>query len=371
MEGVRSMPDSAKVRHILVSTQTRDSATAYKLIDSLRTAINSGSNFDSLCAKFSEDPGSKDKGGVYDNVPSGQMVPPFNDYIFLNSVGSKGIVKTDFGYHYIEILGQKGSGAGYKVAYLPKEIAASQTTDDLANENANKFASDIKDIKTFDAAFEKDWKNKGYQKGVGPNIQRTAADIPGVGSSRNFVRNVYEAKLGEVLKPERVGESYVVAVVTEINKEGSMSVATARPRIESLLRNKKKAEILKQKVGKVNSLEEAITKFGGNKTIEVADSVRINGSSNNPSLGFEPRVVGAAFNPSNKGKVIGEALEGANGVFVIRVEDVLATPSAEGNVQDVRKQRIDQAKQMLQGQQYPMGVLRTAATIKDKRADRY
>ena len=36
------------------------------------------------------------------------MVPEFNDFIFGNPVGSKGIVKTEFGYHYIEILSQKG-----------------------------------------------------------------------------------------------------------------------------------------------------------------------------------------------------------------------------------------------------------------------
>ena len=71
----------------------RDSATAKKTIDSIQTAIRSGANFDTLCAKLSEDPGSKDKGGVYENVTSGQMVPEFNDYIFGNPVGSKGRCK--------------------------------------------------------------------------------------------------------------------------------------------------------------------------------------------------------------------------------------------------------------------------------------
>ena len=99
------MPDSVKIRHILIGTSNRDTATAYALADSLQKAIAKGSVFDSLAAKFSDDGGSKDKGGVYESVYSGQMVPPFNEFIFLNPVGAKGIVKTEFGYHIIKRAG--------------------------------------------------------------------------------------------------------------------------------------------------------------------------------------------------------------------------------------------------------------------------
>src|SRR5687768_13272577 len=74
LEGVKQMPDTVTVRHILIGTSQLDTATAYKRIDSIQTAIRNGANFDSVAAKLSEDPGSKDKGGVYENVPSGQMV---------------------------------------------------------------------------------------------------------------------------------------------------------------------------------------------------------------------------------------------------------------------------------------------------------
>jgi len=134
--GVRSQPDTVNVRHILIATvqrdpQTgqsqpvRDSASARKLIDSIQTAIRNGSSFDSL-VKLSEDPGSKEKGGLYEKVTAGGMVPPFNEFIFGNPVGTKGIVKTEYGYHYVEILSQKGSSPAYKIAYLSQQIEASQ-----------------------------------------------------------------------------------------------------------------------------------------------------------------------------------------------------------------------------------------------------
>lgn len=367
VEGVRQMPDTAKVRHILIGTQQqgRDTTTAYNLADSLRKAIAGGANFDTLCAKFSDDGGSKDKGGVYEGVYSGQMVHQFNDYIFLNAVGSKGIVKTDFGYHYIEILSQKGGGAGYKIAYLPKEIITSKATDSKAQEDALKFASESKDIKSFDAAFEKEWKPKGYKKNIAENITPSSSQAGSAGTSRSFVRAIYDADLGDVIKPELIDNNYVVAVVTEVLNEGTMSVAKARMYVEPLLKNKKKAEMLKQKIGKVTTLEAAGTALGGKQIITV-DSLRMTGKSPNPALGYEPRIGGAAFNPVNKGKIVPEALEGVNGVYVVRVDSVSATAVTVGDVASQRKAKEQQAKQSLN----PQAALRNAATIKDKRSRR-
>lgn len=375
LEGVRRVPDTVKVRHILVATMqrdpqsgqsymVRDTASAYKLADSIRTAIAGGSNFDTLCAKFSEDPGSKDKGGVYEKVPSGQMVGSFNDFIFLNPVGSKGIVKTVFGYHYIEVLSQQGSGPGYKISMLPKEIVVSPETDNNASNQANLFAGDSRDVKSFDANFEKNLKPKGINKGVA-TVTPKDGQIMGLGFSRSFIRSLFEAKAGQVLKPEKIDNNYVVAVITEVLKEGTMSVSRARPGVEAVLRNKRKAAMLKQKAGKLSTLEAVAAAWGG-KQIETIDSIRIAGGTNNP-LAYEPRVTGAIFNPANKGKIISEALEGQSGVYVVRVDSISATPVTAGSVADQRKAQAAQKKESYN----PISALKKEATIKDRRTERY
>ena len=365
MLGVKQMADTAKVRHILISTQQRDTASALLRLDSVKLALAGGANFDSVCAKYSDD-GNKDQGGVYDNVTHGQMVPTFNDFIFSNATGTKGVVKTDFGYHYVEILSQKGSGAAYKIAYLPKEIATSQETVNTALNNANQFFGEAKDAKGFDAAYEKNWKTKGSVKSVATNIKPADAQLQGIGFSRELVRNIYAAKKGDIVKPERVGDQYIVALVTDVYEEGTQSPALARMMVEPLLRNKKKAEILKKKVGTVTTLEAAGNMLNG-AMVQVADSWRID-ARQSKSMGFEPKVLGAAFNPANKGKVVNEALEGSQGVYVIRVDEVTSTPVTVGSVDDQRKAMAQQKKQMLGN---PLGALRNAATIKDKRADRF
>ena len=374
--GIRTQPDTVKVRHILVATtqrdpQTgtmtpiRDTASARKIIDSIRTALQTGSNFDTVAAKVSDDPGSKDKGGVYENIVSGGMVSEFNDFIFGNSAGAEDVVKTEFGYHYIEILSQKGGSAAYKIAYLTLPIEASQETDANASNEATLFAGNSRDQKSFDANAEK-LKSKGINKAFAQDLKPNDFQVQGMGVSRAFVKSVYDADLGDVLQPERVGENYVVAIVTEVNEKGTQSLAKARPLVEPLLRNDKKAEQIIKKIGAITTLEAAATALGG-KTIETVDSLRMSGSQST-IVSSEPKVTGAAFNPASKGKVIPQAIEGTSGVYVVKVNNVTATAIANANVAEQRKEKYQQAK-MRGG--YPQQVLIEAADIKDNRSEIY
>ncbi|HKZ65082.1 MAG TPA: peptidylprolyl isomerase [Chitinophagaceae bacterium] len=379
---VRTQPDTVKVRHILVATtqrdpqsgqttQVRDSTTARKLIDSIQTAINSGSKFDSLVKLSDDDPEGENpqrgkyKGGIYDNVTAGGMVPEFNDFIFGNPVGSKGVVKTEFGYHYIEILSQKGGSTAYKIAYLALPIEASQETDANASNEAALFAGNSRDQKSFDANIAK-LQAKGINKAFAPDIKPNDFQITGLGVSRAFVKSIYDADPRDVLQPERVGENYVVAMVTEVNKKGTQSVAKARPMVEPLLRNHKKAEQIQKKIGPITTLEAAATALGG-KTIESVDSLRMKGSQTT-IISSEPKVIGAAFNSANKGKVVAQAIEGTSGVYIVRVNNVTATAVADANVAEQRKSQYQQAK-MRGG--YPQQVLMEAAEIKDNRSKIY
>ena len=375
--GARAIPDTVKIRHILIGTvqmdpqsgqkiPIRDSASAQKLADSVALAIRNGANFDSMVVKFSNDQGSVNNGGVYDNVPSGQMVPAFNDFIFTNPVGAKAVVKTDFGYHYVEILSQKGSGMGYKIAYLTRPIEASQQTDMTANNDATHFASLATNQKSFDLEAEQLQKTKGIFKAAAQNIAPMASVIDGLGASRSFVKSIYNAKLGDVIQPERVGNNYVVALVTAVNKEGTMNAESARQFVEPLLINDKKAEIITKKIGKVTTLEAAAGLL--KKPVEVADSLRFNGQSS-PALGFEPKVIGAAFNKENVNKVISEPITGSQGVYIVKVDNIASTPVQAANVEEIRKMRYMQTKQQSQFQ--VLQALREAAKIEDNRSKYY
>lgn len=82
---------------------------------------------------------------------------------------------------------------------------------------------------------------------------------------------------------------------------------------------------------------------------------------------MELKVVGAAFNPSLKGKV-SEAIAGNSGVYAVRVENITEKAVASTDANAV-KQSILQAQKM--AAYSSAGALKKAATIKDNRAKFY
>jgi peptidyl-prolyl cis-trans isomerase C len=96
-------------RHILISTQANGpdgkpltEEGARKKANDLRARIEKGEDFAALAKSDSDDPGSKDIGGVY-TFPRGQMVKEFEDAAFGLKEGELSQpVKTKFGYHLIQ-----------------------------------------------------------------------------------------------------------------------------------------------------------------------------------------------------------------------------------------------------------------------------
>lgn len=366
MVGIKQWPDSVTVRHILIGTndpqsgqQVRDDSTGKKLVDSIQTAIKNGADFNALVTKYSDDGGSKEKGGVYDYFPQGQMVIPFNDFAFDNPVGAKGVVRTDFGYHYIEILGQKNRAPAYKIAYLAKPIISSNETMNEANTAAASFASSAKGSKEF---------NDNAAKLAKPilsatEIKQNDFTVGTMANTRSLVRWIYENKEGAVSDPTEVGDQIIVAMVTNVNKAGLMGVNEARPLVEGLIRNDKKAKIIIETKMKGSSLEE-IAKSSGSSILR-ADSLSF-GSGFINGVGNEPKIVGAAFNKAVQGKVA-DLIAGSSGVFAVKGETVAAKPSDA--LPETVKQALIQNRKMAIYRS--IEALRKAATVKDYRFSFY
>ncbi|HEY4061840.1 MAG TPA: peptidylprolyl isomerase [Puia sp.] len=362
---VKTLPDSVRARHILVATvdprsgqPLMDDSTGKKKIDSIKNLIEHGARFDSIAAKLSDDPGSKEKGGDLGYFTADKMVKEFADFCFNGKTGEKKIVKSQFGYHYIEILDQKSFEPAYKVAYLSRKIETSAETDQAASGMASQFAGESRDAKSFDDNVQKDH----LQKLLAPDIQPAEFAIPGLGPNRQLVRWIYDAELGNVSEPFTVGDKYVVATLTEINKAGTMTAAKARNLVEPILRNRKKADLIMKKLGTPASLDAASASSG--QPIMHADSILFS-SPFIPNTGQEAKVVGSAFNKSLAGKPASPPIPGNGGVFVIKVENVSAISNPNA---DLQQQRFMQEQQQRSRISYGLvDALRKQATIKDDR----
>jgi parvulin-like peptidyl-prolyl isomerase len=102
---------TAHVRHILIGVnlggkQLRSDAAARARAQMVLAKLQHGSSFPALAKQYSDDPGSKNTGGVYDVQP-GQMVPQFEHAAFTLPLHKPTIIHTQFGYHIIEVLSRK------------------------------------------------------------------------------------------------------------------------------------------------------------------------------------------------------------------------------------------------------------------------
>jgi peptidyl-prolyl cis-trans isomerase C len=106
-------PEEVRAAHILISTQdplthqpiSADLKKAKKeLAQQLKARAEKGEDFAALAKQYSDDPGSKDKGGEY-TFPRGKMVPEFEAAAFslkINQISDP--VETQYGYHIIKLL---------------------------------------------------------------------------------------------------------------------------------------------------------------------------------------------------------------------------------------------------------------------------
>lgn len=86
----------ASARHILVATE-QDCET-------IKQQIEDGADFAAIAAEHSQCPSGKSAGGALGEFGPGQMVREFDEVVFSGEVGKVlGPVKTQFGYHLIEI----------------------------------------------------------------------------------------------------------------------------------------------------------------------------------------------------------------------------------------------------------------------------
>ncbi len=369
----RDLPDSVKCRHILVGTTDQQTgqpimsdSVALKLIDSIKNAVNGGANWGEMVQKYNPlSDGSRQNNGemtfAANQIQAPNFAKEFGQFILLDGKpGDKKVVKTSFGYHYIEILEQKKFEPAYKIAYFSKAVEASDETTSSASTAAAQFAAESRNAKQFEAT--------ARTKKLSPRIAEVKPNdysIVGIGGSRSLIKWIFENKVGKVSEPTSVADKFIVALIAEEKEEGLPDAKTARPQVEGIIRNQKKAKEIISKIGNNRDLNAIATSFKTN--VLRADSVEFLAPFI-AGIGNEPKLAGAAFNPAVKGKV-GDPVAGNTAVFVIKTESVGLTAAT---IMDYNQRRM----QMESGVKQSVGnnsvqALRKAAKVKDRRIKFY
>lgn len=361
LEGTKMLPDSVQARHILFKTEGKDSLHVKATADSIYNLIKGGAKFDQF-AMLSEDPGSAIKGGDLGWFKPGMMVPEFNDFCFDNKKGSLGVVKTNFGYHIIEITDQAGMSKNVRVYVVGRKIEASSKTYQGVFAKANDFAAKNNNGDSYTKAV----KDEGLNARNIESLKENDKTVPGLDNARELIRWAYKAKKNDVSTPFELGDKFVVAHLMQIKPEGTLALEDVKEQVEVAARKNKKAEMLTEKInatGAAQSLDGLASKL--NTPVQTMENVTFN-SPYIPNLGAEMSVIGTMFGLA-KDKV-SKPIKGEQGVFVVQVTDV-KEPQAPANFNESKTQ----AEQQLQNRsQYEtFNALKEKAKVKDYRGKFY
>jgi peptidyl-prolyl cis-trans isomerase D len=341
------VPNRVHVDHILLMTVGKTPAEVEevrkKAEDVLKQANKKGTNFEELAKRYSEDPGTKDKGGDLGWITQGQTVPEFERVAFSLPKGSvSDLVKTQYGFHIIKVL--------------DKETAHTKTFDEVRDSirtplmlsKADKQAADIAD--KLSAAIRQSNKvslddlAKQFHLTVGETRPVSATDpILELGNSKEVKDAIFGQRPDELSLPIHTDRGYLIVLVRGVLPAHQGTLEEVRDRVVADVKQEKSTDLARQKAEELEKRLKSGEKFeSAAKALslepKVSDLFARNGSI---SGGASGKQVSAAF--QMKPGDVGQPLNLGASWFVYRVAE-----KQEPNPADFEKQKKDLTDQVLQ-----------------------
>jgi len=335
--------------HILFITQGLDEnakeAKRQQAEDVLARA-QAGESFYVLAIQFSEDNGSKQKGGDLGSFGKGRMVKPFEEAVF--GATREGVVprliETQFGYHIINVTGLASVSdiTDKKLfAQITKKVTAGRDTRNTIFREVNAFLKDAKEDGDFDRALD---NNESRAKVEGVKLSKASKYVSGLGEASSLVNWAYrQEEKDEVSDLIKMSDKYVVAIVTKVIKENDLTVDNLRDQLKVKVVEQKKAQFIKEKLaeysGSIVEIKDAYNNAHGKEVANVYENVSLTFSNSMlGSTGFDPTAVGAAFAVA-EGEQSAIVL-GDNGAYVFKNVSI-TEPSEIADYSEYQKGLID------------------------------
>jgi peptidyl-prolyl cis-trans isomerase D len=212
-------PETVDVQQILLMTQgkpaSEEPAIKAKAEDVLKQA-RAGADFAELAKKYSDDPGSKDKGGLYAGVTRGQMVPEFEQAAFSLKPGQiSDLVKTQYGFHIVKVL--KHEQPRLKPFDEVKAQLAEQFKKQRAAEEMQQIADKVQTALQKDPADPEKVAADFHMQLVRADGLETGRPVPEIGTNADFDQSIVGLKKDEVSAPVALPNNRIaLAVVTNV-----------------------------------------------------------------------------------------------------------------------------------------------------------
>ncbi len=313
--------EQRSIEYLTFSTKptSRDSTEIFELAEKTLGRVNAGEDFADLASIYSEDPGSRDKGGDLGYFSQGTMVKEFDEAAFNAKVGTiVGPIKSNFGLHIIKIEDKrrKDKKDEIKASHILFKFAASKRTIDDAREDAAYLSekSDDREFAEIVAELGDSLKTTGqFVKGSG--------FIPGIGLNQQASNFIFARELGDVSPAFEIADGLLVLRIVEIKEESTKPLDAVKSSIKSKLLNEKRMEVTGQHANEIYatianglSLEDAAQK--DSLQVETSNSFKKSGTVE--KVGRDAAFIGTAAGLSEPGQ-ISKPVEGTRGYYIIEL----------------------------------------------------
>ena len=374
--------EQAKVRHILITSKEgdEDDAANKRLADSILYAVKrDSSKFTELVQKYSDDPGSVPNGGVYSWFPKGQMVPEFENFSFEKRIGSTGVVRTNYGFHIIQVLGRK-IGTQKKIAIVDESIMASSSTQDFFYDSiavnfymnadtaglrvaADDYGYEVRSSGDVPLTYFKN-NNFKYLERTSQNNLYGPVDL----NRKLFIAKwAFNSEIGDIMEPDFISHNQIViAQLTEKIEGENDQFKNIKGLMEPAVINKKKADYFKTNndISIGSNLDSIASSLGyalETNSVKYSD-VNI---GNNQNMLPEPKVMANIFNLTPNS--ISPIIEGKQGIYIVKLNSLNNASLPSENV-DEKSKKIENEYRNQVDQGYYSSLLK-AYQVVDKRAE--
>jgi peptidyl-prolyl cis-trans isomerase D len=292
-----SVPEQAKSRHILLKVpagaDAKTDAAAKAKAQGILKQIQGGANFADLAKKNSED-SSKDAGGELGFYKRGSTVPEFEKALFSQKIGDTQIVKSQFGYHILQVEERQTAHSQSLNEVLPTIQAtlirqkAAQTEDSYARTLTSEAIKN---------GLEKTAAAHHLEVVTTPPVGRQGV-IAALPDGSQLISKAFESKQGDPAMNAPTGEGYAVFQVTGIAPAHPPAFADWKSHVLDDLREEQLPGLLNQKTRELaekakttNDLATAAKEVGA--TVKTSDLVPPTGQV--PDLGQVSQVAPQLF----------------------------------------------------------------------------
>jgi peptidyl-prolyl cis-trans isomerase D len=249
-------PERVHARHILLSITNKPKDEVPKIkaqAEALDKQLKAGADFAELAKKYSQDPGSAQKGGDLGWVSRGQMVKNFEDAVFtLKPNEISDVVTTEYGFHIIEVLEKQPAHLQTLDEVKPAIVATlkNQTVFDRMQDLTDKAHAEL-------AKAPQNAQQIAMQLGlefVNLPQYRPGAPIAQLPGDKQMGPLVQSMKPGEVSDVTQAGNKLAIATVTAVHPPHPATLAEVEDQVRMALITQESVRMAKEKADKAAEL---------------------------------------------------------------------------------------------------------------------